>query len=113
MYPPLLERPLTLTDFNSENPGTYALCYKCHSREAILSESQGFRLHKKHVVDAKAACTTCHDSHGVADAPHLINFNRDYVTPGPGGSIRYSSTGLFKGTCTLTCHGTSHNNQGY
>jgi cytochrome c peroxidase len=67
-----------------------------------------FRYHNTHVVDDKAACTTCHDSHGVASAPHLINFNTDYVTPVPGTPINYTSAGMNHGTCTLMCHGKEH-----
>jgi predicted CXXCH cytochrome family protein len=118
IYPPLLERQLILTDFSPENSANYALCYKCHSRDSILSDqsfravdSQGqSRGHRFHVVDAKAACTTCHDSHGVVNSQNLINFNSDYVTPsaGPSGGPMYTSTGNFGGTCTLKCHGHDH-----
>jgi hypothetical protein len=118
IYPPLLERQVVLTDYGPENPASYALCYKCHSRESILGDqsfravnSQGeSRGHRFHVVDQKTACTTCHDSHGVATARNLINFNSDYVTPSlsfPSG-VMYTSTGNFSGTCTLTCHGKDH-----
>ncbi|MFO1522684.1 MAG: cytochrome c3 family protein [Kiritimatiellia bacterium] len=31
--------------------------------------------------DAKTACTTCHDPHGVEGAANLINFNLREVTP--------------------------------
>lgn len=112
IYRPLLERNLSVTDFQPENAAAYALCYQCHSRSVVLSE-QSFRLHEKHVVEQKTACTTCHDSHGVANAPHLINFNSLYVTPGSLGQINYQSLGQFKGTCTLMCHGVDHKNSNY
>jgi predicted CXXCH cytochrome family protein len=93
------------------------LCYKCHSRESVLGD-QSFRAlngqgqnrgHRFHVVDQKTACTTCHDSHGVANAKNLINFNTDYVTPSTSlGTLSYTSTGNFGGVCTLTCHGKDH-----
>jgi len=110
IYRPILERNLALTDGQPENAPAYALCYKCHSRSIILNES----FHK-HVEDVKvqAACTTCHDSHGVANAPHLINFNTTYVTPGSAGTIKYISTGTYRGICTLKCHGVDHNNRTY
>ena len=60
------------------------------------------------VQEETSACTTCHDSHGVAGAPHLINFNTDYVTPASNGRLDYISTGLQRGVCTLTCHGKEH-----
>jgi len=112
IFTPILERNLALTDYQSESPATYALCYKCHDRNRVLS-SESFRFHYSHVVQDKAACTTCHDSHGVANAPHLINFNTTYVTASSLGSINYIATGTFKGVCTLTCHGYDHKNTAY
>ena len=107
IYAPILERNLTTMDFQPESPQAYALCYKCHSRTSILAD-QSFKFHSKHVVNDQAACTTCHDSHGVANAPHLINFNTTYVTPSSNGRLEYVSTGLLHGNCSLTCHGKDH-----
>lgn len=120
MFTPILERQLVLTDNNPESPGNYALCYKCHSRDSILSD-QSFhavdsatgmrdRGHRFHIVDAKAACTTCHDSHGVVSSPRLINFNTVYVSSSPSlGQIDYQSTGVYSGNCTLSCHNAQGN----
>ena len=102
---------------------TYALCYKCHDRDRLLSD-QSFKAvnsqlqdrgHRYHIVDQKAACTTCHDSHGVQTVKHLINFNPDYVAPSTNGLpiIQYTSTGTFSGTCTLSCHGFDHADTAY
>jgi predicted CXXCH cytochrome family protein len=112
IYRPILERNLVLTDFQPESAAAYALCYKCHSRSVVLSNAS-FRFHRKHVVDQKTACTTCHDSHGVATAPHLVNFNSMYVTNGSMGMVQFNVTGNFKGNCTLSCHGKDHKNLGY
>jgi predicted CXXCH cytochrome family protein len=120
-FAPLLERQLVTADFIGESAANDALCYKCHNRESILSD-QSFRAmnaqgqdrgHRFHVVDQKAACTTCHDSHGVANGKHLINFNPDYVTPSSNHRIQYISTGVLRGTCTLTCHGADHTGTTY
>lgn len=120
-YAPLLERQLITVDYMGESDANYALCYKCHNRESILSD-QSFRAfnnigqdrgHQFHIVQEKAACTTCHDSHGVATNKHLINFNPEYVTPASNGRIEYTSTGPFRGNCTLTCHGYDHLNAAY
>ena len=123
IYPPLLERQLILTDYTPESPANYALCYKCHSRDSILGDqsfravnSQGeSRGHRFHIVDQKAACTTCHDSHGVANTKSLINFNSDYVTASGSqpSAPMYLSIGNFGGTCTLTCHGKDHAGTSY
>jgi predicted CXXCH cytochrome family protein len=112
IFRPLLERNLNLGDNQGESAAAYALCYKCHSRSVVLSNAS-FKYHELHVVEKKTACTTCHDSHGVANAPHLINFNTLYVTNSPTGQISYRSTGLMHGNCTLTCHGANHNNLAY
>ena len=111
-YAPLLERQLILTDYGPESAASYALCYKCHSRASILAD-QSFRFHKEHVVNDQSACTTCHDSHGVATNPRLINFNRNYVSPASNGRIEFRATGNFTGTCTLKCHGRDHQNTSY
>jgi predicted CXXCH cytochrome family protein len=106
-YPPLLERQLRLTDFGMESPASYALCYKCHSRESILAD-QSFTFHRKHIVDDQTACSTCHDSHGVAANSRLINFNRNYVSPSANGRLEFISRGRNTGSCSLTCHGKDH-----
>ncbi|HVU23853.1 MAG TPA: cytochrome c3 family protein [Opitutus sp.] len=112
IYAPILERNLVTQDNQPESPAAYALCYKCHDRGRVLS-NLSFRYHESHVVQDKAACSTCHDSHGVANAPHLVNFNTLYVTPGSNGILSYASTGLSSGNCTLTCHGHDHKNTAY
>jgi predicted CXXCH cytochrome family protein len=111
-YSPLLERQLLIADGTTESTAAYALCYKCHSRTTLLFGGAGayanvVEMHRKHVVDDKIACTTCHDSHGVQGRAHLINFNTTYVSPN-SGVIRYNSTGTFSGNCTLSCHGKDH-----
>jgi len=107
IYSPLLERQLILTDFTPENPANYALCYKCHSRDSILG-NQSFKYHSKHIVDDKTACTTCHDSHGVATNQRLINFNVNYVSPVGANPIQYIPGGLNGPTCILKCHDYDH-----
>jgi predicted CXXCH cytochrome family protein len=107
-FAPLLERQLMKDDNTPESPANYALCYKCHSRTAILSDqADSFKFHRKHIVDKQTACTTCHDSHGVADARALINFNKLYVSPNKG-IISFNDNGTGNHSCTLTCHGSAH-----
>ncbi|HXA44289.1 MAG TPA: cytochrome C, partial [Candidatus Angelobacter sp.] len=111
-YSPILERQQILTDNSAESPVNYALCYKCHSRDSILSNVT-FPFHSSHVVNDQAACTTCHDAHGVSTAQHLINFNVFYVSPSTSGRLSYVSTGMLHGNCTLTCHGKDHEAAAY
>jgi predicted CXXCH cytochrome family protein len=108
LYAPLLERNLSQTDLQVESSFAYALCYKCHSESALMAD----QLHGKHVRDHQTACSTCHDAHGVQSQPHLINFNTLYVTPATG-RLTYSDQGAGHATCTLTCHGSAHNNKSY
>ena len=100
-FEPILERRLALSDGELETSGTYALCYKCHSRTSLLAD-ESFP-HRVHVVDNRASCVTCHDPHGVQNNTHLINFNSIYVTPF-NGRIEFNHTGTFRGNCTLACH---------
>jgi predicted CXXCH cytochrome family protein len=113
-FAPLLERQLITTDRTPESAAAYALCYKCHSRSSLLAD-QSFRFHRKHIVDERTACSTCHDAHGVASNPHLINFNRDYVSPASNGKLEFraNTVGPMSGTCTLSCHGVDHQDWSY
>jgi predicted CXXCH cytochrome family protein len=111
-YAPLLERQEILTDLSPESGASYALCYKCHSRASILS-NQSFPGHSSHIINYKTACTTCHDSHGSANNPGLINFNTAYVTPAGNGVLSYLRTGTYQANCTLNCHGSEHVNKNY
>jgi hypothetical protein len=109
-FVPLLERRLLLTDQTPYNSANFALCYKCHSSTVVDSEqTTSWRYHKKHIEEFRAACTTCHDSHG-SSQPHLINFNTAYVQP-YNGVINYTSTGVNHGSCTLSCHDGSGQNK--
>ncbi len=108
-YAPLLEKQLVMADNQTESAAVYALCYKCHDRNSILG-NQSFSLHRKHIIEVKAACTVCHDPHGVRDTPRLINFDRNVVSPNPYGILRYESLGTFYSRCNLRCHGRNHIN---
>ena len=109
-FVPLLERQVVLTDGTPYNPDNFALCYKCHSSSVVDSDqAASWAFHRKHIEDYRAACTTCHDSHA-ATQPHLINFNTTYVQP-LNGALRYTSTGMNHGVCTLTCHDGSGQNK--
>jgi predicted CXXCH cytochrome family protein len=108
-FAPLLERLLLFKDGTPYNANSFALCYKCHSSVVVDSnQNNSWAYHRQHLEDYRATCSTCHDSHGASQA-HLINFNTAYVMP-YNGVIRYTSTGMNHGTCTLTCHdGTGQN----
>ncbi len=116
----LLERNYTILDDTSESESEYALCYKCHLQSSILSD-QSFSFHLRHIVEERSPCSACHDPHGVTLAmgsgsshTHLINFDTQIVQPlSPTRPIRFTDTGRFSGSCTLTCHGRVHDNEAY
>jgi predicted CXXCH cytochrome family protein len=113
-YPALLERNYTTRDFTVESPAAYALCYKCHDRNVLLSDRSAFRLHRRHVVNSATPCSACHASHGVSplagnpeENAHLIDFDLSIVAPSSGARW-YRSTGARMGSCNLTCHSKIH-----
>ena len=118
IHHPLLERNYSTSDLTPESPATYALCYKCHVREVLLSPASAFPLHQKHVVDQRTPCSACHAAHGVsatAGTPlanaHLVDFDLTIVRPAAGAP--YTSTGPRAGSCNLTCHGQRHDSLRY
>lgn len=115
----LLERNYTTADLTVESSFEYALCYKCHDRNSILSD-ESFAEHKKHVVDENAPCSACHDPHGVSSSQgtainntHLINFDVNIVQPNAAGARRFEDRGTLAGACYLNCHGEEHNPETY
>jgi predicted CXXCH cytochrome family protein len=123
-FAPILERNFTLDDPSVESPDAYALCYKCHTRAALIGNLAGKFPHAHHLQVARASCGVCHDAHGSRQNPHLINFmlrdptgrpvvgpsrilrRLEYQSPRPGG-------GPGSGQCFLECHGMNHEPFGY
>ncbi len=120
VYAPLLGANYTTTDNTVESASAYALCYRCHNRNSILGD-ETFSLHRMHIVDERAPCSACHDSHGIpssqgnsSDNTHLINFDISIVSALPGsGELTFRDMGFRRGTCTMLCHGESHDNESY
>lgn len=115
----LLAKNYTIADNTTESPFAYELCYGCHSRTSILND-QSFKEHRKHIVGERAPCSACHDAHGVSSIQgnatnnaHLINFDRNIVSPDSSGRLRFEKTGTFRGRCYLNCHGEQHQPESY
>jgi hypothetical protein len=122
----LLALGYSTIDNTPESAAAYALCYKCHQRSTLisspgLSPNQAFPPHMLHVVNNKASCSACHDSHGISSSQgtalhnsHLINFDTSIVRPDPvTGKLEYDMTGMREGMCYLSCHGVAHSPMSY
>lgn len=117
---PLLKDRCESLDPSSESAAAYALCYQCHDRANLLDD-RSFKEHKKHIVDLRTPCATCHDPHGVASTQgnsannsKLINFATAPVQPDPvTHRLEFRSLGRFRGECYLTCHGVAHSPKSY
>jgi hypothetical protein len=114
-YQYLLTNRYITDDNTTESPSSYELCYKCHSRSALISTGISFE-HQLHVVDQNVPCSACHDPHGISaiqgnamNNSHLINFDLSIVSPTDTGRLEYESLGQFRGQCFLRCHGVLHN----
>ena len=119
VYSPILERNYTTLDNTVESSFEYALCYKCHDRDSILS-GESFDEHGSHVSDEDAPCSACHDPHGVSatqgssiNNSNLINFDLNIVSPNSRGLMMFEDLGVFRGQCYLSCHGKDHDPEEY
>ncbi len=120
VYPFLLEREYNTLDGVSYSQNRYDLCFKCHSVTSILND-ESFGKHEEHIAGEDAPCGVCHDPHGVSsdqgnsvNNSHLINFDLSVVSPEPqSGLLLFEDQGIFRGSCTLTCHGEDHENEDY
>jgi predicted CXXCH cytochrome family protein len=96
----------------------YALCYRCHDPNILLSAASpffetaaGVPLHELHVRGKGVPCFICHDPHGVSRTrgsssanAHLINFEVRVT-----GS--YNASGTPK-SCTVSCHSSNPRSYG-
>lgn len=115
VYTPLLERNYQTTDPAIEAYQTYAACYKCHNRDALINDRARTFPHRRHVIDDQAPCAVCHDAHGSRQNPALVNFMlRDPTGKTIVGAtqsqhrLEYVSQGAGRGQCFLICHGKNH-----
>lgn len=91
---------------------SYALCDKCHDVQNSVLANRSFKEHELHVIEQRAACSTCHDPHASA-APMLVNFDRSIVAPNSQGVLQFARISPGHGSCSLRCHGEDHNGFSY
>jgi predicted CXXCH cytochrome family protein len=118
IYRFLLAENYETQDFTTENTSSYALCYKCHDRISIISDTSF--PHNIHVVVNNTPCSACHDAHGISatqgnssNNSNLINFDISIVQQDSQSRMRFEDTGLFSGQCFLNCHGILHEPKAY
>lgn len=114
IYPAQLKYQYLTANNTNESALAYELCYSCHSRNSILND-ESFGSHDEHIRDIGTPCNVCHDPHGISHTQgnstnnaHLINFDRNIVSPAQNGLFYYESLGVFSGRCYITCHGQNH-----
>jgi len=116
---PILEREYQTNDPTNESATTYAMCYKCHNRDYLITDRANTFKHEKHIRGENAPCAACHNPHGSRQNPHLINFmlrdrtGKTVVSPNSAGRLEYISLGTGRGQCYLQCHGQNHNPESY
>jgi len=108
----LLKSEYVTSDGSEESALTYALCYQCHRREQVL-DSVVFPEHRRHVVDERASCATCHNGHGSVANRALIGFGEQTRPVGVSpsamtGLLAFDSFGPGSGACYVSCHGYDH-----
>jgi predicted CXXCH cytochrome family protein len=98
---------------NLGTTGNYALCAKCHDLNSVMSNTS-FREHSRH-INQGFSCSVCHTAHGMGSqnaavsGDRLVNFDINVVAPNGKSPISYRRVTQ---TCSLTCHGHSHNASG-
>ncbi len=124
-YAPMIREEYLTADNTAESYQNYALCYRCHDRTTVLNQvgsSGSWTKHYSHIVTDSAPCSACHDPHGIYDtAPgttgshsRLINFDTSIVQPvSPNLVPLFNSSMPGSGSCTLLCHGHTHNHSLY
>jgi hypothetical protein len=114
--PAILKADYQTQDGFEETEQTYAHCYGCHRRDSILAD-ESFPLHRLHIVEAKASCFTCHDSHASRTLPHLLAIEDDSrsgrIQPDQFSRKTYWDNGDRAGVCYLTCHNVEHDGWAY
>jgi predicted CXXCH cytochrome family protein len=113
--PTLLERQYETADGSTYSPARYAMCFKCHAFNVVMSGGTSFQFHPKHVSGERIPCNVCHDPHASSGQRYLINFDTDVVADA-GGTLSFiapEDSGDGNGYCYVSCHEELHNPASY
>jgi predicted CXXCH cytochrome family protein len=119
-HEPILALPYQLRPGARFNRNSNTMCFKCHDSNNLFND-ESF-LHRSHVLVYGRTCVNCHDPHGSAKYPHLINFltfarlgGRSFEITGLDGFLqpRWKDQGRYSGTCYSNCHGVLHEGSSY
>jgi len=99
-------------DFSVNGP--YAMCGKCHDLQIQVNGNSSWNQHSLH-ISTGFSCSVCHTAHGMTagtanvTGERLVNFDVNVVAPNGVSSVSYNRA---TNTCTLVCHGATHNPDG-
>lgn len=107
--PHILKAPFA--DFPFSSVEENELCFGCHEKERVV-QSNGFKFHRLHILDAGYSCSACHNPHGSIEYPGLLDLGKGFIRP-VNGVLEVVQTEPGHGYCTLKCHDKAHPNQTY
>jgi hypothetical protein len=120
----LLRAKYNVADHTQYVSANYAMCWLCHSENAVLQHNNAFGdRHQLHVADEQAPCILCHDVHRGFDAgePGLIDLNYSvqhgydiqFIDGKNGSTAFWLNAGQTEGNCYISCHAEDHTPKTY
>ncbi|MFQ5436317.1 MAG: hypothetical protein ACE5FD_15735, partial [Anaerolineae bacterium] len=122
----ILPDQYVVADYNNYATNDYAMCWRCHSENAVVgnkAKNAFDDLHDKHVKGEDTPCVACHDTHRPHDSGEsgLISFDYavkngfdfQYIDGRNGTTAFWIDTNQNKGYCYLRCHGKDHTPKDY
>lgn len=86
-------------------------CKSCHTSGTIQYNSYASGKHRKHVESERFDCLVCHDATKLGSG-HFSKLSTIAFEQNPASTLN-NSVNYSGGSCTLTCHGEDHRNEGW